>query len=651
MHRNTMRDRAALTLSLGLPLLAFVSQSSLADVVVAEYVSSTDFSYRINYMPDLDQRREGLAGNGNWHCVPTSAMNLLAYAANHGFPQVEPFPGNWLAPANHDTMTVWIWGLGELMGTSYTPPDPNTTPPTPASGGTGGSGANAGMAIWLAPHPELVINHHLTSPGYTTNFANIAKSVIGGNIGTVSYGRYDILGYFKGIPLVQRNGGHAMTVSRCYRDGNFQQIWCRDPADGSDPIDEQSPYAHRVIDLIDLTVILMDNGDPPMPTDLRTMSAFSFNPGAGTVALIDGHRTIRPASGYSFGSTIGSILVNTPNPFEGSPQLPVLSIPAQGGTIADLAIHPQRETLIAVRLVGATRQLVEIDPLAGTTTPIALPDQPAAVATSPDGHTFVTTKDNWIHRLDPQLEGIVSKPLPEPIAADQFSLNYTKVTWSDATASAGPFLLVPAIQKVMEISPDLEVVAVRELPTFIPGNLRDMAVDPNTGRLWMCRDQGNTLFGILWNQGVPQVQFFNHPSIESPTGIDFDDAGRMLVSAGGHVRVFSGSTGGWQPDPDSAFDGVVGSGRFLMSRSTTNVDPVFHTHPRWTENIAPEELEGGIVVLDCVADLNGDDLVDARDLSILLGAWGGSGPADLDADGSVGSADLAILLGAWGSCG
>lgn len=632
------------------PFAAFLSPS-LADVVVANYVNATNFSYRIDHMPDLDQRRDGLAGNGNWHCVPTSTMNLLAYAANHGFPQVEPFPGNWLAPANHDTMTVWIWGLGEVMGTSYTPPDPNTVPPTPASGGTGGGGANAGMALWLAPHDELIVNHHLTSPGYTTTFPNIAKSVIGGNIGTVSYGRYDILGYFKGIPLVQRDGGHAMTISRCYRDGAFQQIWCRDPADGSDPITQQSPYAHRVIDLIDLTVILMDNGDPPMPTDLRTMSAFGFNQATGKVSLIDGHRTIRPKSGYSFASSNPSILVNTPNPFEGSPQLPIFSLPAQGGTIADLAIHPQRETLIGVRLVGATRQLVEIDPLTGGTTPIVLPEQPAAVATSPDGYTFVTTKDNWIHRLDPQLEGIVSKPLPEPIATDQFSLNYTKIEWTDsATAAGAASLLVPAIQKIMVVSLDLEVIEVRDLPTLLPGNLRDMAVDPNTGRLWMCRDQGNTLFGIVWNQGMPQVQFFNHPSIVNPTGIDFDDAGRMYVSTGGHVRVFSGATGAWSPDPDSAFDGVVGDGRFLITRSTTNVDPVFHAHPRWTQNIAPEELEGGIIVPDCLGDLNGDDVVDASDLTILLGAWGGSGIADLDADGSVGSPDLAILLGAWGAC-
>jgi hypothetical protein len=47
------------------------------------------------------------------------------------------------------------------------------------------------------------------------------------------------------------------------------------------------------------------------------------------------------------------------------------------------------------------------------------------------------------------------------------------------------------------------------------------------------------------------------------------------------------------------------------------------------------------------ADLDGDGVVGASDLAILLGAWGGKGPADLDGDGVVGASDLAILLGAW----
>lgn len=51
----------------------------------------------------------------------------------------------------------------------------------------------------------------------------------------------------------------------------------------------------------------------------------------------------------------------------------------------------------------------------------------------------------------------------------------------------------------------------------------------------------------------------------------------------------------------------------------------------------------------CSGDLNGDALIDAADLSVLLGAWGTSG-ADLNGDGGTDAADLSVLLGAWGAC-
>lgn len=52
----------------------------------------------------------------------------------------------------------------------------------------------------------------------------------------------------------------------------------------------------------------------------------------------------------------------------------------------------------------------------------------------------------------------------------------------------------------------------------------------------------------------------------------------------------------------------------------------------------------------CPADLDGNGTVDAADLAILLGQWGGAGVADLDVSGTVDGADLAVLLGGWGGC-
>lgn len=61
----------------------------------------------------------------------------------------------------------------------------------------------------------------------------------------------------------------------------------------------------------------------------------------------------------------------------------------------------------------------------------------------------------------------------------------------------------------------------------------------------------------------------------------------------------------------------------------------------------PEGGEGRIVRIDNPADLNNDSAIDAADLAILIGQWGGPGSGDLNGDGVVDSIDLALLLGAW----
>jgi len=77
--------------------------------------------------------------------------------------------------------------------------------------------------------------------------------------------------------------------------------------------------------------------------------------------------------------------------------------------------------------------------------------------------------------------------------------------------------------------------------------------------------------------------------------------------------------------------------------------------------IEPKPNGSGIPEIDAVADvapaaggsdpdLDGDGMVGAADLDLLLGSWGPCEccPADLDGNGTVGASDLALLLGDWG---
>jgi trimeric autotransporter adhesin len=56
------------------------------------------------------------------------------------------------------------------------------------------------------------------------------------------------------------------------------------------------------------------------------------------------------------------------------------------------------------------------------------------------------------------------------------------------------------------------------------------------------------------------------------------------------------------------------------------------------------------IAASCAADLTGDGSVDARDITVLLGAWGTSA-GDLNADLTTNEQDFAALLAAWGACG
>ncbi len=77
---------------------------------------------------------------------------------------------------------------------------------------------------------------------------------------------------------------------------------------------------------------------------------------------------------------------------------------------------------------------------------------------------------------------------------------------------------------------------------------------------------------------------------------------------------------------------------YIVDHGSTTAGAIFKIIPTTGEVSCPEPLLG---------DLDGNGVVDAADLAILLGQWGGAGNGDLDGNGVVDAADLAVLLGAW----
>jgi outer membrane protein assembly factor BamB len=120
------------------------------------------------------------------------------------------------------------------------------------------------------------------------------------------------------------------------------------------------------------------------------------------------------------------------------------------------------------------------------------------------------------------------------------------------------------------------------------------------------------------------------------------ELGRDLSDPAGRVRAFDPATGtlGWElilPDVGvtatsrPAFDAA--SNRAYFNAQNFSTDSSF----LYAVDLPPRS--------EVTADLNGDGLVGAADLAILLGNWGPCGDCG---DCTVGAADLANLLGQWG---
>ena len=144
------------------------------------------------------------------------------------------------------------------------------------------------------------------------------------------------------------------------------------------------------------------------------------------------------------------------------------------------------------------------------------------------------------------------------------------------------------------------------------------------------------------------VWFTFDSEVDGP--VDFETCGAWFDTV---LSVYEGSCGALVPIgcSDTAF--LCGG----LNASRVTVAAVCGS--RYYIRVGPKSGSGGEITLrvvteapacpSCVADLNGDGLVNASDLSTLLGAWGFSG-ADLNGDGTTNAQDLSLLLGAWGVC-
>jgi len=210
MARRNGRTRAIALGGLAATALALAAPA--AAETEGAYLNSSNYFYRIYGMPDFDQVRGpgpgvfALPNSGFMYCAPTSAFNMFAYIANHGFPEMTTEGASlWQAGSLYNSVGLSLLNVGNFMGTSGTD-------------GTGGAGFRDGAKDWVEGRSNaFTVTYNYANNNYAPTQAVITHAAACGSLVSFSYGRYDEIGSFNGVPLLDRTGGHVVTLSRSTR--------------------------------------------------------------------------------------------------------------------------------------------------------------------------------------------------------------------------------------------------------------------------------------------------------------------------------------------------------------------------------------------------------------------------------------------------
>ncbi|MCB9847850.1 MAG: matrixin family metalloprotease [Phycisphaeraceae bacterium] len=150
--------------------------------------------------------------------------------------------------------------------------------------------------------------------------------------------------------------------------------------------------------------------------------------------------------------------------------------------------------------------------------------------------------------------------------------------------------------------------------------------------------------GLTYTQGPQTGSCNTGSSTNSLTQIDleltvFDTNGTTVLASANNTNAGS----------SESVSGVVlpAAGTYYVSvKSDTTIGSGAAQLYNISLSVTVDEL------VACIADLNGDGIVDTADLGILLNDFGGHGAlaSDLNGDMVVDTADLGILLGVFGTC-
>jgi hypothetical protein len=649
---------SAAALTAATTLLATAAHADIVGSWQESTAGIIEFEYEVTGLPDFDQVRTGLPNCGRAYCVPTSTLDLLAYAANHGFPEVMPGPGAWMTPAKYNEVTGALAVLGSMMLTD------------PSSGTTKGwqYAALAGSPF-LEGEPALPPSKFTVTQMFVNGDLNVrmykaVKSAIWQNgLLSLSHGWYQTLTCDPQEPSY-RDGGHCLAVSQVkghlHVDGgsSFQDygasVRLHDPAydegysengtcDAVAPT-SQSVSADNVYTLFLKKLYALIHCFPIGSLD-RLWACSSSNCTDPTFRLVDSYLIIATKSAYAFSDDPDPTLFTLkPIQFTSGNLQPVVKTMGTSVPVASASIAPDGDEVLVI----ANGFVARFDPLAAVPIPTPIPAgdyhlvDPTCVAVGQGRGVFVLDM-GAIHRLTLDADVPIALNSVTPAIPTQ------RVVIDDANhqviAVSGQAQSIARYNESLNGEPE-----VIKMPGNVPLDAdARVTVDPRSGELW-CADGGPTIHRVRAKDGIVIDTTFTIPGVKAAGGFDVDDAGHLLISVNGTLREFAVTGETLNEVVDSPFKGLPGGRIVLVTHSRSNFDPAIHGTPEWRD-VFPGSF--GDIAPACLGDIDSDGSVGQTDIALVLGAWGSSAPdepADVDESGLVGPEDLARVLGAWGPC-
>lgn len=614
---------------------AGLATSASADLISDTYNSSSSYDVELSNMPDFDQVRSGLPSSsagrpGGNYCVPTALTNLLGYIGTHGFPAIGLTAADWENEEDYSLVTTNISNMGALCNTG-------------ATTGTTHMDSYNGFSYFVnARCPgTFTITENLATNTTGPTLRSISENNANGAISEFCYGLYDRLGTdVWGRNVLQRNGGHAVTFVRGYRNGSNREIGYSDPDDSTDST-TQSTFSETSFDIDPYEFVYANSLFSAGVKGDRTGSRIMRTDG-GRYRMIDSVIHARPRACYNWESSESGWRIifwdgfadwTMSDAFLAGPSTPHLS---------DFTIGPMNNCIWFLDRNPADNspnsQVKKIRLSNQEVSSYDLPHSATKLAFARD-HSLIVLGARLLSRVHPFSEGSDQAPAPLTIGladdADQMVMDDTSDSLWLMDSQAGFVTQLP--QKLDEpgrayAMPQSDTHIKRFAATGNPDV--PLALIDADGQVMLCKADIETQQLVIVENFMVEI----HGDEDQPfSGIQFNDEGHLLVFSDAGMDTYEPTANGWH----RGYLQSVIKGRSVMASSRTNFDAEIHGGEAWRSvpDTAPE-----------AGDLDGDGVVAVDDLLLLLADFGSNGGAgDVNQDGTVGIDDLLILLGNWTS--